>query len=336
MTERGNIDMGMHYKELHEKFRGVFIIPMAPFTADDQLDEVSLKRNIRFLIEKCKGEDVFIVATGSTGEFYALTDEEWKKSVDLTIEAVNGELPVIVGTMQPSTNLTINRCKYAEAAGADGVMIVHPYYHIASKTGLYNHYKAIAEAIPNLGIMIYNNDVVSKMWVDAELMGRLAKIPNIIGCKENNTDIDRFRTETRKIDPQDMKFIYGLGEPYYYYAALHDGCPGFISSPANFCPEIVLNLYHGGVEKNQAKMRKAMEKIDLFNDFTGKIAKRYERPTVLSPGLLIHGHNIYQATTKEAMNLCGLSVGKVRLPMDNLTEEEIAELREVLVKMNVL
>jgi 4-hydroxy-tetrahydrodipicolinate synthase len=328
--------MGMHYKELNEKFCGVFIVTMAPFTADDQLDETSLKRNVRFLVEKCKGEDVYIVTTGSTGEFYALTDEEWKKSVDLTIEAANGELPVIVGTMQPSTNLTINRCKYAEAAGADGVMIVHPYYHIASKTGLYNHYKAIAEAIPNLGIMIYNNDVVSKMWIDAELMGRLAKIPNIIGCKENNIDIDRFRTETGKIDPQDMKFIYGMGEPYYYYAAMHDGCPGFISAPANFCPEIVLDLYHGGKERNETKMRKAMDKIDLFNDFTGKIAKRYVRPTVLSSGLAVHGHNIYQATIKEAMNLCGLSVGKVRLPMDNLTEEEIAELREVLVKMNVL
>jgi 4-hydroxy-tetrahydrodipicolinate synthase len=334
--ERGNTSMRRHYQELNEKFKGIFIVTMASFTADNQLDEVNLKKNVRFLVDKCKGEDVYLVTTGSTGEFYALSDEEWKKSVDLTIEAANGELPVIVGTMQPGTDLTIARCKYAESAGADGVMIVHPYYHIASTEGLYNHYKAIAESIPNLGIMIYNNDVVSKMWVDAELMGRLAKIPNIVGCKENCTDIERYRTMTRKIDPKDMKFIYGMGEPYYYYAAMHDGCPGFISGPANFCPEIILDLYHGGVARDAAKMTKAMAKIDLFNDFTGKLAKKYVRPTVFSSGLAIHGHNIYQAVVKEAMNLCGLSVGKVRLPMDNMTAAEIAELKEVLVEMGVL
>jgi 4-hydroxy-tetrahydrodipicolinate synthase len=328
--------MGMHYKELIEKFRGIFIVTMTPFTADNQLDEVGLKKNIRFLVDKCKDEDVYLVPTGSTGECYALSEAEWKRAVDLTIEAANGKLPVIVGTSQAGTDLTIERCKYAEAAGADGVMIVHPYYHLASKVGLYNHYKAIAESIPNLGIMIYNNDVVSKMWIDSELMGRLAKIPNIVGCKENSIDINRFRTETRKINPKDMKFIYGMGEPYYYYAALHDGCHGFISAPANFCPEILFDLYHGGVERNEAKMRQAMDKLDLFDDFTGKVAKRYERPTVLSAGLAVHGHNIYQATIKEGMNLCGLNGGKVRLPMDNLTNEEIAELREVLVKMGVL
>jgi 4-hydroxy-tetrahydrodipicolinate synthase len=335
-AERGNIDMGMHYQELHEKFRGIFIVTMAPFTAGNQLDEAGLKKNIRFLVDKCKGEDVFLVTTGSTGECYALSEVEWKKTVDVTIEAANGELPVIVGTSQAGTDLTIARSKYAEAAGADGVMIVHPYYHISSTEGLYNHYKAVAESIPKLGIMIYNNMVVSKMWADVELMGRLAKIDNIIACKENNIDINRFRTMTRKIDPKDMKFVYGMGEAYYYYAALHDGCYGFISAPANFCPEILLDLYHGGVERNEAKMRQAMDKIDLFDDFTGKIAGRYERPTVMSPGLAIHGHNIYQATVKEGMNLCGLSAGKARLPMDNLTVEEIEELRGVLVKMGVL
>jgi 4-hydroxy-tetrahydrodipicolinate synthase len=328
--------MGMNYKELNAKFRGIFIVTMAPFTADNQLDEAGLKKNVRFLVDKCKGEDVYLVTTGSTGEFYALSDEEWKKSVDLTIAAAKGELPVIVGAMQPGTDLTIARCKYAEAAGADGVMLVHPYYHIASTEGLYNHYKAIAEAVPNMGIMIYNNDVVSKMWIGPEVMGRLAKIPNIVGCKENCTDIDRYRSMTRKIDPKDMKFIYGMGEPYYYYAAMHDGCNGFISGPANFCPELILELYHGGVARDGARMAKVMEKIDLWNDFNGKIAGRYVRPTVLSSGLAIHAHNIYQAIVKEAMNLCGLSAGKVRLPMDNLNDEEIGELKELLVKMEIL
>jgi 4-hydroxy-tetrahydrodipicolinate synthase len=328
--------MAMNYKELKEKLRGIFIATMAPFTPDNRLDEEGIRKNIQFLVDKCEGEDVFILATGSTGECYALSEVEWKKSVDITIETAKGKLPVIVGTAQAGTDLTIARCQYAEKAGADGVMIVHPYYHIASTEGLYNHYKTIAASCPNLGIMIYNNEVVSKMWIDAELLGRLAKIDNIVACKENNIDVTRFRTEVRKIASQEMKFICGMGEPYYYYSAMHDGCCGLVSGPANFCPEIILELYHGGVARDEAKMTRAMEKIELFNDFTGKLAKRYERPTVLSSGLAIHGHNIYQAVVKEAMNLCGLNAGKTRLPMDNLTEDEIVELREVLVKMGVL
>jgi 4-hydroxy-tetrahydrodipicolinate synthase len=328
--------MAMNYQEFKQNIKGIFIATMAPFTPDNQLDEDGVRKNIKFLADKCQGEDVFILATGSTGECYALSEAEWKKSVDITIEAAKGKLPVMVGTAQAGTDLTIARCQYAEKAGADGVMIVHPYYHIASTEGLYNHYKAIAEACPNLGIMIYNNEVVSKISIDAELLAKLSKIPNIVACKENNIDVTRFHGEVRKVDPQDMKFICGMGEPYYYYLAMQEGCCGLVSGPANFCPEIILELYHGGVKRNQDKMRKAMEKIELFNDFTGKLAKRYVRPTVLSPGLAIHGHNIYQAVVKEAMNLCGLSAGKVRLPMDNLKDDEILELREVLVKMGVL
>jgi 4-hydroxy-tetrahydrodipicolinate synthase len=254
---------------------------------------------LTFLADRCKGEDVFILAAGSMGECYALSEDEWKKLVDITIETAKGKLPVMVGAAQAGTDLTIARCKYAEKAGADGVMIVHPYYHIASTEGLYNHYKAIAEACPNLGIMIYNNEVVSKMSIDAELLAKLSKIPNIVACKENNIDVTRFRGEVRKVDLKNMKFICGMGEPYYYYLAMQEGCCGFVSGPANFCPEIILELYHGGVERNQAKMRNAMAKFDLLNDFTGKVAKRYVRPTVLSPGLAIHGHNIYQAVFKE-------------------------------------
>lgn len=326
--------MGMKPEELKEKMKGILIVLMTPFTEKDELDEEGLRENIDFILDKCRNKDVIIISTGSTGECYALTDDEWKKTVKITVEEVNGAFPVVVGTMKEATKLTIERSKYAQEVGADGVMIVPPYYHLPSTEGLYNHYKKIAESI-NIGVTIYNNPVVSKVWIDPKLMKKLSKIENIIACKENTGDLAKYYSMTQNVDSKDMVFVTGRGELYYSYAVMH-GCRGFITSIANFAPELDLELYDAGSKLDVLRIRSAIKKLEPIMNLRSKYSERLKIPHIMSAHLGIDSLSIYQAILKEAMNLVGLRGGKVRLPMDNLNNEEIKELKQVLKETGVL
>lgn len=322
-------------QELKERIRGVFIVTMTPFNDDGSFNDDGYRKNLRFLVEKCKGEDVTIVATGSTGEFYAMTDEECKQVARVTVETVNGELPVLIGTARAGTRATLEMSQYAQSIGADGVMIVLPYYHIPSSDGLYRHFEQIAAGL-DIGIMLYNNPITSKIWVDPELMVRISKIPNVVAVKENISDVAKYLVMKNKVDPEDVRIIYGLGEIYYSFAALY-GCPGFISSIANFAPELSIDLYKSAMARRFDDVVAAVERIMPFNRAIALAARnRGTLPDVLSPAISLQDHPVYQSATKVAMDLVGLVGGKVREPMDSLTESEVDDVRRALEEMGLI
>ena len=327
--------MSMQPKELKDKIKGVLHLVMTPFHENEELEEKALSESVRYVADKLKGEDAVFIATGSTGEFYTMTDEECKKVAKVTIEEVNGEFPVMVGTARAGTKPTIEMSRYAQDAGADGVMIVLPYYHLVTKEGLYRHYKKIADSL-DIGIMIYNNPVTSKLYIEPDLMAKLSKIENIIADKENTSSAVAYYWMQKAVDPKDMLIVCGLGQLMYPFEALY-GCLGYVTELANFVPKIAIGIYKAAMQKDFNKLTDLIDKIAPYHQFIAKIAQRRGAlPTVLSPHIAIAELPFYQSVCKEAMNLIGLPGGRARDPMENITSEEKEELRGILRELGVL
>jgi 4-hydroxy-tetrahydrodipicolinate synthase len=334
--ERRLLKMLLAPKKLKDKMRGVLHLVMTPFKeGSEELDEEALREGLRFSIKGLKGEDAVFIALGSTGEFYAVNDEEFKRVAEITVEEVNGEFPVLIGTGQAGTKITIERSKFAEKIGADGVMVVLPYYHLVTRDGIYRHYKKVAESI-NIGVMVYNNPEVSKLYIEPDLMVRLSKIENIIAEKENTPKAEGYYWMQRMMDPNDMVIVCGLGQLMYPFEALF-GCPGYVTELANFVPSMAVALYKAAIERNFDKLVELANKIAPYHEFIGRVASRRSSiPCIMSPHITIEGLPYYQAVCKTAMDLIGIPGGKVREPMESLTSEEKEELREILKNMRAL
>lgn len=324
--------MSMTPKELKSALKGVVHLVMTPFDENEELDEKALRRTVRDAVTALKGEDAVLLTIGSTGEFYAMSDEENKRVAKIVVEVANKEIPVIVGTGRGGTKVTIEMSQYAQKIGADGVMIVPPYYHMVTREGLYRHFKKVAESI-DIGIMVYNNAITSKLFIDAELMARLSKIPNIIANKENVWNIMAYYATARAVNPEDMVMICGVGHMMYKFEAPF-GAVGYVTELANFAPHIAIGLYKACRKLDYAEIEKWADIIAPYAAFEAKVvSKRGVLPTVLSSAITVTDQPFYQGVCKAAMELIGKPVGKAREPMENLTAEEKEELRGILKKM---
>jgi len=305
---------------------------MTPFDENEELDEAALHRTVRDAVAALKDEDAVLLATGSTGEFYAMSDEENRRVIKAVVEAANGEIPVIVGTARGGTRYTIETSQYAQSVGADGVMIVPPYYHLVTREGLYRHYQKVAESI-DIGIMVYNNAITSKIHIDPPMLARLSKIPNIIACKENVWNIMAFYAAAKAVDPEDMIMICGVGHMMYKFEAPY-GAVGYVTELANFAPHIAIGLSKACQQRDHDEIERWADVIAPYAAFVGRmVAKRGTLPTVLSPAITVMDQPMYQGVCKAAMALVGKPVGKVREPMENLDDEEMQELRSILKSM---
>ncbi len=167
--------MALKPKEVKDKIKGVIHLVMSHFDENGDLDEKAIRTSVSHIAKKLEGEDAVFVTTASTGEFYAMTDEECNAVIRITVEEVAGRFPVFGGTGRSGTRLTTELSQKAQDAGADGVMVVNPYYQPVTEDGLYRHYKTIAENI-DIGVMIYNNPFTTKLWIPPHLMARISKI----------------------------------------------------------------------------------------------------------------------------------------------------------------
>jgi 4-hydroxy-tetrahydrodipicolinate synthase len=324
--------MGMKPQELRENLKGVIHLVMTPFNERDELDEGALRTQLRYAVNTYKGEEVVFLAGGSTAEFYAMNDEECKQYTKIIVEEVGGKFPVVVGTGRGGTKYTLEMSKYAQEVGADGVLVVNPFYHPVTADGVYRHFKILAEAL-DIGVVIYNNPVTSSMWIPPALMAKISKIPNVVGDKDNTGSITALYRMYKTIDPQDMIVFTGLGNDMYQYAALF-GCPAYVTELGCYAPNLAIELYKAGKKRDFEAMVAINEKVDPYIKFIGTcVARRSSIPTTTSPLVVIAGLPIYQSVCKVAMELVGLPGGKVREPMENLTEEERAELKRILTEM---
>ena len=328
--------MSMTLNELKKRLKGIIPVQYCPYTKNKELDVEGLKKNTQFLVDFAKdgNKDVVIMTNGSTTEFYANSTEEQKTVIKTVVETVAGTVPVVAGVSRAAAERTIEMAKYAEEVGADCAMMTPPYYHSASKEGMYQYCKAVAEAV-NIGIMIYNNSDVSGTLVPPDLMARLAKIDNIIATKDNATNAADYAFKALTIDPEDMVLLNGQGEIHYVGSAAYGlRYKGFVTFLANFAPSFSYEVYEAVREENFKKAYEALKKQLPYWGLLSKFNKKRESISIIPECL--RANYMYMGMGKAAMDLVGLSGGPLRLPMEDLTDKEKQELKEVLAEMGVI
>ena len=237
--------------------------------SNEEIDLEALKNNVEFYIEnKVHG----ICVGGSTGEFYTLTLQEHKAIIDTVVKQVNGRIPVIAGTAACSTNRVIELTEYAKNAGADGALIVPPFYAKPDDHELYEHFKTVAEAV-DIPIMLYNNPWTSKVDMQPSLIAKLAKLDNISYVKESTGDITRI-WKILNLAGDDITVFCG-GDNVALESFLM-GAKGWICVAANFIPRQTSRLFELACIEKDLKAAQVLYKRLLptcnFLEDTGKFA----------------------------------------------------------------
>jgi len=210
-------------------FHGSICALVTPF-ANGGVDEKAYEQFIDWHIEQ--GTDG-LVPCGTTGESPTLSHEEHKRVVEICISVANGRVPVIAGSGSNSTDEAIMLTKHAKDAGADGALVVTPYYNKPTQEGMYLHYKAINDAV-EIPIIIYNIPGRCIVDMSVDTMARLAKLPNIVGVKDATNDVAR---ATLQKNAMGSEFIQLSGEDGTQIGFLAQGGVGCISVTANIAPK---------------------------------------------------------------------------------------------------
>lgn len=324
--------MALAAEQMRDRVKAVVIALATPFNRQGDLDLPGLRANVQYLVERCRDKCLVFVPTGSTGEYYAMSPDEQIEVIETVIETSAGAVPVVAGTAAAGTRQTIALSQAAQRAGADGVQVVLPFYHVPSEEGLYRHFVEVADAL-DIGLMIYNNSTVSKLWMPPHIMARCAAHPNIVADKENTPDVTQYKAVRDAVDPEQMTVLCGLGDlQFAYEAAL--GCPGFVSWTANFAPDYALALLDAVATDDFARVRDIIARTGRLYEFVGACARRRGRDPWVLPGPSA-GH-IYVGIMKAAMEMIGLAGGPVRGPGDDIDEGEREVLREILSEIGLM
>ena len=284
-------------------FGQILTAMVTPFDQDGEIDIRETKNLVNYLI--ANGTDGLVVA-GTTGESATLSTDEKIELFKLVVEAAAGRVPVIAGTGTNSTKATIELTKQAEACGVDGIMLVNPYYNKPSQEGLYQHYKAGAEAT-KLPVMLYNIPGRTAVNMTPETIIRLSEVDNIVCVKEASADLDAM-TQIISGTPDD--FTLYSGDDGLTLPILAIGGIGVVSVASHILGndmQKMINLFKKG----------QLQEAAVLNGHLRPIMRAMFAQPSPSP-------------VKAALNLKGLNVGGVRLPMLPLTEEELNGLRKIL------
>ncbi|MCE5297867.1 MAG: 4-hydroxy-tetrahydrodipicolinate synthase [Methanoregulaceae archaeon] len=287
-------------------FEGVLPAVITPFQRNHSmdLDLPGLASNIEFLVENGVHG---IVPCGSTGESATLSFEEHETVIEKTIEVVNGRVPVIAGTGSNNTAEAVRFTKAAKDLGADGVLVISPYYNKPNRSGLVKHYTILADL--DIPVIVYNVPGRTGQNLTPDLVIELAKHPNIVGVKEASGDIGQISRIIEGTLDDDFQVISGDDNLTFPILAL--GGSGVISVAANVEPGRMVAMFEAFCE----------------GDFETALDLHYE----LSPLFRSMFIDTNPIPVKKAVELRGMAAGPVRLPLDELDSEKTARLREVLV-----
>jgi len=290
-------------------FEGSYTVMVTPFTeGGDSIDVPSLKRFVDWQIaEGVPG----LVPLGSTGEFLSVNGDERAEVVETVVNQSAGRIPVVIGTADERTENSIAFSRDAERMGADGVMIVPPYYSSPTDDELFIHYKRIAEAI-SIPVMVYNNPNTANVDLSPALIARMADVDNILYIKESSGDISRVR-QINHLCGDKMTVFAG----YDPWESIRLGAKGYVSVFGNILPRLSADLY-----TLSARDETAREALDLYQ--------------LVIPLMDAISGDLYVSATKAALRLIGMSTGDPRPPRLPLPEANVAALRQVLSELDVL
>jgi 4-hydroxy-tetrahydrodipicolinate synthase len=291
--------------------RGCATALVTPFTGDGTVDEKRLRELIEYQIA---GGVRVLVPCGTTGESVTMSDDENRFVIRTTVELSRGRAKVIAGTGSNSTSVTIERSKAARELGVDGVLTVAPYYNKPTQEGLYAHFRAIAEAVNGLPVVIYNVPGRTSSNISADTTLRLARdCDNIVAVKEASGNLSQIM-EILRSRPEGFRVISGDDALTLPMIAL--GADGLISVASNEAPKLMSEL------NDQA------------------LAGHWDEARALHYRLLpLMEANFIESSpgpVKAAMALMGLLEENLRLPLVPVQEKTRARMREVLNELGLL
>ena len=292
-------------------FKGSNVALVTPFK-DNQLDEENYIKLINFHLENGTNG---LVPAGTTGESPTLSHKEHEKVIELCINEAKGKIPVIAGTGSNSTEEAISLTKHAEKAGADGALVVTPYYNKPTQEGLYQHYKSINDSC-GIPIIIYNIPGRSVIDMSVDTMARLFELKNILGVKDATGILERVNQQKSKMGNE---FIQLTGEDGNAFEFNKRGGVGCISVTANVAP----------------KLCSEMQKLSLSND-NEKIREAENIDKILQPlhkSLFIESN---PSPVKYAAKLLNLCDDAVRLPLVTVMDNTKEEVKKALKIANLL
>ena len=282
-------------------FRGLYPPLITPFDEEGSIDEQALRDHVDFVIDN--GADGFC-AGSSTGEFMNLTRQEWELVLQVCKEQDNGRVPMLAGTAEMSTRGTIERSRFAEEMGYDGLLIIPPWYQVHTMREVYAHYKAVRDAV-SIPIMIYNNPPVVGIDLGLELLTQLANDGIVQYIKDANSD--PYMLARLKMTLGDKIQIF-YGHDNNALGAFAFGATGWVSGSGNFDPARWSRIVHLCIDDgNFSEARKLWYEIMPYVDLV-TVGRHGERPDWI-------------AVIKRGMELRGRRAGSVRAPMLPLTEE---------------
>jgi len=289
-------------------FSGSITALITPFR-DGRLDEDAFQRFVDWQIEEGTSA---LVSCGTTGESPTLSHEEDMRVTALCIEAAKGRVPVIAGTGSNSTAEAIMLTGHAKKAGADAALIVTPYYNKPTQEGLYQHYRAIHDAV-DIPIIIYNIPGRCIVDMSVETMARLAELPNIVGVKDATADLVRPARTRAAIDGD---FAQLTGEDATVVPFLAQGGHGCISVTSNVAPRLCADLH-------AAWKRRDLDRVTELND----------RLMPLHQALFIESN---PSPVKYAAKLLGHCDDEVRLPLVRTQPATQEKVRSAMVLAGLL
>ena len=292
-------------------FKGSNVALITPFT-NNKVDEEKYIKIINFHLENGTNG---LVPAGTTGESPTLSHSEHEKVIELCINESNGKIPVIAGTGSNSTEEAISLTKHAEKAGADGALVVTPYYNKPTQEGLYQHYKAINDNT-GLPIIIYNIPGRCVIDMSVDTMARLFELKNIAGVKDATGDLIRLDQTIKKLGPD---FIQLTGEDGLAFEFNKRGGDGIISVTANIAPKLCSEMQKFSKSDSDNEIKEA-ERIDSLLQPVHKSLFAESNP----------------APVKYAAKLLGLCDDAVRLPLVKIMDETKLKVKNSLVSAKLI
>ena len=289
-------------------FKGAGVAIITPFTEDG----INFEELGRIIEDQIKGGTDAIIITGTTGESAAMSDEEHRAAIKYAVEKVNKRIPVVAGTGSNETSYAIELSKYAEQVGADGLLVVTPYYNKCTQNGLIRHYTMIADSV-NIPLILYDVPSRTGVGIKTATYAELAKHPRIVAVKEANGDLSSI-----------LRLRHACGDELTVYSGNDDqivpilslGGKGVISVLSNVAPQdthIICQLYFDG--KVEAASKLQIGYADLIDALFCEV----------NP-----------IPVKTAMQLMGYQTGGLRMPLTEMEPAHMEQLKKALANHGLL
>ena len=293
---------------MSKQFRGTYTVMVTAFSDDGSLN---LDAQAKFTDWQIRQGIHGLIPLGSTGEFLSMTDDERRATGKCVIDTADGRVPVLLGAGAERTEDVIANCDMAAELGADGVMIIPPFYSTPTEDELYTHFESISAAT-DLPIMIYNNPNTANIDMTPPIVARLSELPRVDYIKESTMDVTRVRDIVEACGDRMSVFGGIMG-----FESFVSGADGWVAVGSNILPAESAKIFNLTVDDQNYDAARSLNRQIL--------------PIVR----LVGGHR-YVSATKAALNIMGFAMGAPRAPRLPLPAEDMAELQAALDAVGLL